>query len=202
MTNNVLTILISILFFIIISCIIIFIIRRNNKHKMEKYIVDYFIDTEREFTESIILPMINKSNLSKILDESISLDMYMELSKEAISEQFYRKISNNEINNDTIKNIINNNINKSLCVDIVNKFFTISTNYQILAKLFIDKIYGNIQDAEKTEEEYIKYLEQFGEDPEGDPELHPIEITETYKDYDDKTVDINDLHKMGVTEDI
>ena len=200
MDNNITTILLSILFIIIISCIVIHFIRKNNKSKLENNIIEYFIDTNREVTESIILPLINKNDLSGPLNESSSLDIYVELSKDVLTNQFYDHILKN---NSTFTTDVSNSINRDICKKIVDKFFTESRNYHVLTKLFMDKIFANIKYAEKAEFEYVEYLKEFGEEPEGEPELHPIDnVDSETPNYDDKVVSINDLHKMGVTEDI
>ena len=200
MDNNITTILLSILFIIIISCISIYFIRKNNKHMMVKHIIEYFIDTNKEVTENIILPLINKNDLSGPLNEASALDIYVDLSKDVLTNRFYDSV----LKDSNIFSIdVSNHINRDICKKIVDKFFTESRNYHVLTKLFMDKVFANLKYAEKTESEYIEYLKEFGEEPEGEPELHPIDNVDLEApNYDDKVVSINDLHKMGVTEDI
>ena len=130
--------------------------------------------------------------IKETLDDSdqfndISIPSFTLFIEECI-EYLYKKIS---------KTIPNNSMDLSILNDELHSSYV----YNSLIDIYLSQIAETIKQANQHEDEAIEYHNRFGEEPEGDPELHP-KIKDNQNIISDKYPSIQDLIKTGTVENL
>ena len=92
---------------------------------------------------------------------------------------------------------------KNIIIESANEILNGQTVKERLTAHFITSIRHNIKKAYDIEQNAINYNNKFGEEPDGEPELHPAEInigSNDSSDIDEKSIE--ELSTTGTVEDI
>ena len=117
--------------------------------------------------------------------------------------------------NEILKNIEEKGIEEYLnCHEHIiidkNKFskllmneLTNHTTTSFFHQCYVNWIKNNIEEAKKLENDAIKYHNSFGEEPDGDPILHPKVLeSDTTEKTKNEDIEVSDLLNTGTIEDI
>lgn len=154
-----------------------YICRKINKNKLN----------EEQIRKAIRKSIVDDLNNPHQFDD-INIPTYEMFVDECIT-YLYKKISK------TIPN------NSSLELRILNDELHTTRVYNSLIDIYLANIAETIKRANKYENEAIEYHNTFGEDPNGEPTLHP-KIKNNGSSIQEKYPSIQDLIKTGTVEDL
>ena len=164
--------------------------------------------TDEEITKDILREAIRKKIRIIISDpKKFETEFHMfEVFKEYYIDSIFNEILKN-VEEKGLEEYLN--CNKHLTID-KNKFskllmneLTNQTTTNFFHQCYANWIKNNIEEAERLENDAIKYHNSFGEEPDGDPILHPkILESDTTEKTKNEDIEINDLLNTGTIEDI
>lgn len=167
------------------------------------------IASNKEFINSIIQYIRSSTNIKKILAETyMPFDIFYDMCEDQLELKFKYDYENN------IYKLPNSNSNNP--VGYLNNFPYFPTLESSLAvfrealdsihienellRMYSTKFEEGIKEAEQIEKEAIAYHKTFGEEPSGDPKLHPKDNTDIDEDDIITELSLEDLVKSGVAE--
>lgn len=169
------------------------------------------IEKKRELKKTIDLLALETAIKNKILSIISEEDRFKKMENTAYAAfKEYYVWSIHDIMMDQIKQ---EGINYLKCTRIKldlsfisDKIYAVLESPIISMKLseyfYKDNIY-TVEEAERIEQEAIEYNKTFGEEPEGEPELHPKESNSgDYTRYEDQYKSIEELSSTGTVEDL
>ena len=167
------------------------------------------IASNKEFINSIIQYIRSSTNIKKTLAETyMPFDIFYDMCEDQLELKFKYDYENN------IYKLPNSNSNNP--VGYLNNFSYFPTLESSLAvfrealdsihienellRMYSTKFEEGIKEAKQIEKEAIAYHKTFGEEPSGDPKLHPKDNTDIDEDDIITELTLEDLVKSGVAE--
>lgn len=202
--------LIYIIFGLIVLIILLlsikFVINTKIKTNSEDIALKNFLESQfSEMRKFFIHESSNKNNFDDLsIINMLQFTYFREYCGAKLYSLFMSKINTEGIgwlkipDSIKIKNKELRNIISDIALEFANSDSFIDNN---IAIIYADYISTNINDLEKLEKEAIDFNKSFGEDPEGEPELHPKDTQlDQYIDDQDSEINIDTLSSTGTVE--
>lgn len=185
---------------LIIAFIVSIRIKRNDDRRYEQ--LYSFLFKEKNALREAIIGSVSEDNLSEQLDNLISYDVFKESCIRSIKSEIKKRIDLGGFDWINIPDNLKYNATTDYVLSALDSILDSDEVDKLLAKLFVNKVADNIKEAEKIEEEAIKYHESFGKEPDGDPILHSKEYENDYYEEQQEYKELEDLLDSGTIEDI
>lgn len=204
MMTNIISIL-AMLIFIGNFCLVVSKINKKEKCKNGDTLKKFLTSPYSEMVRFFSVESSNKDNFDDLsIANMLQFTYFREYCGATLYSLFMNKIKKEGIDwlkiPDTIKikrNELENNIS-NIALEFANSDNIIDNNVAII---YANYISTNINDLEKLEKEAIRFNESFGDNMEGDPELHPKESeTDQYTDEQYHETDVDTLTSTGTVE--
>lgn len=167
------------------------------------------IASNKEFINSVIQYIRSSTNIRKTLaDNYMPFDIFYDMCEDQLELKFKYDYENHiyklpNSNTDNPVGFLNNfpyfpTLESSLKV-FRETLDSIHIENELL-RMYSVKFEEGIKEAEQIEKEAIAYHKSFGEEPSGDPKLHPKDNTDINEDDIITELSLEDLVKSGVAE--
>lgn len=190
---------------ILLLSIKFFIINKEKTNNADIALKNFLESQFSEMRKFFIHESSNKNNFDDLsIINMLQFTYFREYCGAKLYSLFMSKIDTEGINwlripdNIKIKNKELRNIISDVALEFANSDSFIDNN---IAIIYADYISTNINDLEKLEKEAIDFNKSFGEDPEGEPELHPKDTKlDQYTNDQDSEINIDTLSSTGTVE--